>query len=67
MKSSDVLVIYREITKWSTPTPNHRYLLSKDKYKMYAYEDSRTGRVIEYSEPMSFNPKGRVFVQEKVF
>ena len=57
---------FEETTVWATPVPNHTYLLSDDKSKLFAYVQSGTNKVCTFKKPMmGFNTKGRRFVAVK--
>lgn len=53
--------VFKEITEWDTP--NHVYILSDDKSKMYAYVKRNTTTVTEFKKPYRFDSKGRKFVE----
>lgn len=53
---------FRETTQWEGSTPNHVYLLSDDKSKMYAYVPVGTKHVKEFKNPIRFDTRGRKFV-----
>jgi hypothetical protein len=50
-------------TDWSTPTPNHVYLLSTDKSKMYGYIKRGAEDAITFKKPYRFDSRGRQFVE----
>jgi len=54
------MLLVRETTEWSNNTPNHLYLLSNDKMKMFAYMTD-CGMKKEFKNPIDFYPKGRSF------
>ena len=54
------MLLVREVTEWLDNTPNHYYLLSNDKMKMYAYK-TECGIEKEFKNPIDFFPKGRQF------
>ena len=57
---------YKETTQdWSCETPNHTYLLSTDKSKMYGYIKSRSGDTFTFKKPIKFDARGRNFVEVK--
>jgi len=57
---------FKETTNdWSTPTPNHTYLLSTDKSKMYGYIKSRSGDTFTFKKPLNFDARRRTFVEVK--
>jgi len=52
---------YKELTEWAQTTPNHVYLLSDSKDKMYAYIPEGTDRIQEFKNPIRFSTRGRKF------
>ena len=54
------MLLVKETTEWVDNTPNHFYLLSNDKMKLYAYK-TECGIEKEFKNPMDFFPKGRKF------
>lgn len=57
---------FKETTQdWSTPTPNHTYLLSTDKSKMYGYIKARSGDTFTFKKPLNFDARRRTFVEVK--
>jgi len=54
------MLLVRETTEWRDNTPNHYYLLSNDKMKMFAYM-TECGISKEFKNPIDFYPKGRKF------
>ena len=54
---------FLETTVWDNNTPNHAYLLSDSKSKMYAYAIDSGSVVKKFSEPIQFNIKGRKFLE----
>ena len=52
---------FQEVTDWAVP--NHTYILSDDKSKMYAYVRRNTTEVTEFKKPYRFDSKGRRFVE----
>ena len=52
---------YRETTQWATP--NHTYLLSTDKSKMYGYIRRGTDVAETFKKPYRFDARGRSFVE----
>ena len=56
---------FEETTVWDSNTPNHTYLLSDDKSKLFAYVQSGTTNVYTFKKPIGFNTKGRKFVAVK--
>lgn len=56
---------YRETTQWENATPNHIYLLTTDKSKLYGYIKSSTQENIVLAKPIRFDARGRTFVEVK--
>ena len=56
---------FEETTEWNSTAPNHTYLLSDDKSKMYAYVRQGTDIVFKFKKPIRFDTKGRRFVAVK--
>ena len=57
---------YRETTKdWASPTPNHVYLLSTDKSKMYGYIKAGTEEVTVVKKAYNFDARRRTFQEVK--
>lgn len=56
---------FEETTVWATPIPNHTYLLSDDKSKLFAYVQAGTNKVYTFKKPIGFNTRGRKFVAVK--
>jgi hypothetical protein len=55
---------YKETTKdWAAPTPNHVYLLSTDKSKMYGYIKAGTEEVTVVKKAYPFDARRRTFVE----
>jgi hypothetical protein len=54
---------YRETTVWDGNVPNHTYLLSADKSKMYGYIKRNTEEAITFNKPYRFDVRGRQFVE----
>ena len=53
---------FRETTTdWATPTPNHIYLLSTDKSKMYGYIKAGTEEVTVVKKAYNFDARRRTF------
>jgi hypothetical protein len=52
---------FRETTAWSVP--NHTYLLSTDKSKMYGYIRRGTDLAETFKKPYRFDQRGRTFVE----
>lgn len=52
---------FRETTAWAVP--NHVYLLSTDKSKMYGYIRRGTDRAETFKKPYRFDSRGRTFVE----
>ena len=56
---------YQETTDWTDTTPNHIYLLTTDKSKMYGYIKSGSRENVVFAKPMRFDARGRNFVEVK--
>jgi len=54
------LKFFRETTAWEVP--NHIYLLSTDKSKMYGYIKRGTDMAETFKKPYRFDARGRSFV-----
>jgi len=54
---------FRETTQWAVP--NHTYLLSTDKSKMYGYIKRGTDVPETFKKPYCFDVRGRTFVEVK--
>jgi hypothetical protein len=54
---------FRETTQWAVP--NHTYLLSTDKSKMYGYIRRGTEVAETFKKPYRFDARGRTFVEVK--
>lgn len=54
---------YRETTEWAVP--NHTYLLTTDKSKMYGYIKRGTDQAETFKKPYNFDSRGRTFVEVK--
>jgi hypothetical protein len=54
---------YRETTAWDSNVPNHVYLLSTDKSKMYGYIRRGTDVAETFKKPYRFDTRGRQFVE----
>lgn len=52
-----------ETTVWSTPTPNHKYIVSDDMRTMFGYIKVGDRLPTLFSKPMSFDIRGRKFVR----
>jgi hypothetical protein len=57
---------YRETTVWDGNVPNHVYLLSTDKSRMFGYMKAGTTETQVFKKPYRFDARGRTFqeVQE---
>lgn len=53
---------FKEITDWKANWPNHTYLLSDDKSKMFAYVKQGGQEVFKFKKPIGFDTRGRRFV-----
>ena len=56
---------YRETTAWADGTPNHTYLLSDGKDKMYGYITASTKTNTVFKKFIRFDARGRTFVEVK--
>ena len=56
---------FEETTVWDSDTPNHTYLLSDDKSKMYAYIRAGGNSVFTFKTPIRIDTRGRKFVAVK--
>jgi phage-related protein len=56
---------FEETTEWKHTTPNHTYLLSDDKSKLFAYVRVGSNKVHTFKTPIRFDTKGRKFVAVK--
>ena len=56
---------FEETTVWDSNTPNHTYLLSDDKSKMYAYIRAGDNSVFTFKTPIRIDTRGRKFVAVK--
>lgn len=54
---------FLEKTQWDTDTPNHIYLLSDDKSRMYGYIPRPTHELQLMKKPIQFSARGRKFVE----
>lgn len=54
---------FQETTVWGYNTPNHVYLLSDDKSKMYAYVRHGTDTVFTFKKPIGISARGRKFME----
>jgi len=55
---------FKETTRdWASPTPNHIYLLTTDKSKMYGYLKTGTEEVTVFRKPYNFDARRRTFVE----
>ena len=54
---------FKETTQWAVP--NHVYLLSTDKSKMYGYIKRGTDGAVTFKKPYRFDARGRTFLEVK--
>ncbi len=54
---------YQETTVWDGNVPNHIYLLSTDKSKLYGYIKSGTQETQVFRKAIAFDQRGRRFVE----
>jgi len=60
------LKFYKETTRdWAHPTPNHTYLLTTDKSKMYGYIKAGSGDTVTFKKPLNFDQRRRTFIEVK--
>jgi hypothetical protein len=52
---------YRETTAWDGNVPNHIYLLSTDKSKMFGYMKAGTQETAVFKKPYRFDARYRTF------
>jgi hypothetical protein len=52
---------YQETTVWDSNVPNHIYLLSTDKSKMFGYIKRGTEDAVTFKKPYRFDVRGRKF------
>lgn len=57
---------FQETTVWDGNYPNHIYLLSDDKSKMYAYIRAGTNEHKVFKKPIGFDPRHRTFKDLKM-
>ena len=57
------LKVLKEITQWSTCTPNHVYFLDDSKTKCYAYIRSGDNTPLSFKKPLAIDIRGRKFVE----
>ena len=56
------MILVLETTKWGgSNTPNHVYLLSDDKYKMYGYIRKGSRELKMFNKPYPFDKRNRTF------
>lgn len=55
------MIIVRETTVWKESCPNHIYVLSDDKSKMYGYVKAGTLEHKTFSKALGFDARGRTF------
>ena len=57
---------FKETTAdWASPTPNHIYLLTTDKSKMYGYIKAGTEEVVVVKKAYNFDARRRTFREVK--
>lgn len=52
---------FQEVTEWSGNTPNHFYLLSEGRDRLYAYAAKGQKKAKVLSQPVTFDQRGRRF------
>jgi hypothetical protein len=55
------MILAVETTVWETNVPNHAYLLSDDKSKVYGYAKKGTENIEWFKKPIDFSIRGRKF------
>lgn len=60
-----LMKFYRETTVWDGNVPNHIYLLSTDKSKLFGYMKAGTQETQVFKKPIQFDQRGRKFVEVK--
>ena len=56
---------YQETTVWDGNVPNHIYLLSTDKSKMFGYIKHSDKKNVVFKKPYRFDARGRTFQEVK--
>ena len=57
------MITVQETTIWDGNIPNHKYILSDDKRKMYGYIKLGENYPQLFTRPLDFDPRGRKFVE----
>jgi hypothetical protein len=55
------MILVAETTVWETNVPNHAYLLSDDKSKVFGYAKRGTEEIEMFKKPIDFSTRGRKF------
>lgn len=55
------MILVAEITQWAGDFPNHAYLLSNDKSKMYGYAKHGSSQIHMMKNDIRFDTRGRKF------
>lgn len=55
------MILVAETTVWKEAIPNHCYLLSDDKSKMYGYAKHGSSDIYMMKKPIQFSIRGRQF------
>ena len=56
------MILVAEQTQWAGDFPNHCYLLSDDKSKMFGYAQKGTSDIKMMKNPIGFDTRGRKFM-----
>jgi hypothetical protein len=56
---------YQETTSWDSNVPNHIYLLSTDKSRMFGYIKHSDKENVVFKKPYRFDARGRTFQEVK--
>ena len=56
------MILVAETTVWKEAIPNHCYLLSDDKSKMYGYAKHGSSDIHMMKNPIQFSIRGRQFI-----
>lgn len=59
------MYLLKETTEWKGQVPNHTYVVSDNKSKLYAYIKEGTFDLIVLKTPLDFEVKGRKFLIKK--
>ena len=56
------MILVAETTVWAGDFPNHAYLLSDNKSKMYGYAKHGSSEIHMMKNPIGFDTRGRKFI-----